>query len=612
MHHIMNPIKQIVLTLTLLLTYSLTAQEICIKAPSTISVGVPFHVSFEVNAKSNKFQGPTFKGLSVLSGPSTSSSSSYSWINGQTTSSVTTKYDYLVQADQEGTFTIGPATCTVDGKKISSESFSIKVTKADPKSSANQRQNHGQYGDPYGRQQANEPQVIDETTLFAKASVTNSTPYQGEQIIISYKIYTQIPISRFQIEKLPGNKGFWSEDLSANRSEVKQWEETLNGKRYQVAEIRRGALFAQESGKLEISPIDLDVLAMIQRQRRRTGTIFDLFDDPFFSSSQAVEKHLRTSPLTIKVKPLPTPAEGFTGGVGTFNIKAETDLTEVKANEAITYKLTISGQGNLMLITPPTINFSKAFEVYDPEISDNIKHTDNGISGSRTFEWVLIPRAEGKYTLDGATLTYFDPETKKYITKTTQPISLKINRGDPRALKGQVSAKGDIQHLNKDINYNKKNTNTLKPIISNKTEWWFWAVLFVIAIGCTTVAIFRKRQEEQEKDIAGTRLKRATKEARKRLKRAEKHLNSGEEEAFYIEIYRSIWGVLSDKFNIELSKLSSETVEHCLTEKQVKEDERKRILDLLHEVDFARFAPGDSSEKKQHIYNEALNLIATL
>lgn len=606
----MNHIKQIVITLTLILSYSLSAQEITIKAPSTISAGTPFHVSFEINAKSSKFQGPTFKGLSVLSGPSTSSSSSFSWINGQTTSSITTKYDYLVQADQEGTFTIGPATCTVDGKKISSQSFSIKVTKADPNSTANQRRNP--YGDPYGRQQTAEPQTIDESTLFAKATVTNSNPYQGEQIIISYKIYTQIPISRFQIEKLPGNKGFWSEDLSANRSEVKQWEETLNGKRYQVAEIRRGALFAQENGKLEISPIDLDVLAMIQRPRRRTGTIFDLFDDPFFSSSQAVEKHLRTSPLKINVKPLPTPPETFTGGVGTFNIKAETDLQEVKANEAITYRLTITGQGNLMLITPPEINFSKVFEVYDPEITDNIKYTDNGVSGSRTFEWVLIPRTEGKYTLEGATLTYFDPSTKKYVTKSTEPIALKINKGDPRAMRNQTTAKGDIQHLNEDINYNKKNTTNLKSTTSNTTEWWFWTGMAVIAAGCAAIVIIRKRHEEQEKDIAGTRLRRATKEARKRLKRAEKHLNSGDEEAFYIEIYRSIWGVLSDKFNIELSKLSSETVEQCLTEKQVKEEERKRILKLLQEVDFARFAPGDSSEKKQHIYNEALNLIATL
>ena len=606
----MNHIKQLFITLTLLLTHGLNAQEISIKAPATIGAGVPFHVSFEVEGKSNKFQGPTFKGLSVLSGPSTSSSSSFSWINGQTTSRVTTQYNYLVQADKEGTFTIGPATCMVDGKKISSQSFTIKVTKAEPNANTNQRQGH--YGDPYGRQHGGETQTIDESTLFAKATVTNANPYQGEQIIISYKIYTQIPISRFQIEKLPGNKGFWSEDLSTNRSEVKQWEETVNGKQYQVAEIRRGALFAQESGKLEISPIDLDVLAMIQRQRRRTGTIFDLFDDPFFSSSQAIEKHLRTNPLTIKVKPLPAAPETFTGGVGTFDIKAEADLTEVKANEAITYRVTISGQGNLMLITPPEINFSPMFEVYDPEIIDNIKHSDNGVSGSRTFEWVLIPRSEGKYTLEGAELTYFNPSSQKYITKSTQPISLKVNKGDPRALKDHVSAKGDIQHLNQDINYNKKNTTHLKSTTSNKAEWWFWAGLAVIAMGCSAIVIIRKRHEEEEKDVAGTRLKRATKEARRRLKRAEKHLNSGDEEAFYIEIYRSIWGVLSDKFNIELSKLSSETVEHCLTEKNVKEEERKRILDLLHAVDFARFAPGDSSEKKQHIYNEALNLIATL
>lgn len=604
----MKHFRYLFLSLILLLSLNGLAQEITIKAPSTIGAGSRFHVCFEINAKSSKFQGPSFKGFTVLSGPNPSSRSNFSWINGQATSSVTTAYDYIIQADQEGNFTIGPATCVVDGKKISSQSFNIKVTKADPNTATHQHQS--QYGGHSQSQQTT--QTFDANSLFAKASVTKSNPYQGEQIIISYKIYTQVPISQFQIDKLPGNKGFWSEDLSSQRTEVKQWEETIDGKRYQVAEIRRGALFAQESGKLEISPIDLDVLAMVQRQRRRTGTIFDLFDDPFFSSAQAVEKHLRTNALTINVKPLPAAPDNYTGGVGNFNIKAETDLTEVRANEAITYSITISGQGNLMLITPPEIAFPKTFEVYDPEISDNIKYTDNGVSGSRTFEWILIPRTEGSYTIPEVKLTYFDPSSKQYINKTAPSISLKINKGDPKSLKNVSTSKGDIQHLNNDINYSKRVVSNIKSKNSNNIEWWFWAALGIITIACVTITILNNKHEEQEKDIAGTRLRRATKEAKKRLKKAEKHLNSGDDEAFYVEIYRSIWGVVSDKFNIELSKLSSETVENCLLEKHVGEEQRRRILKLLHEVDFARFAPGDASEKKQNIYNEALNLIATL
>ena len=594
------------------------AQELTVHAPTTVTTGQRFQVRYEIDEKANNFRGPTFKGLSVLSGPSTSSSSSTSWINGQVTRNVSTGFNYLIQADQVGTFNIGPASCSVNGKKYTCQGFTIKVEKGDPNQQQQQQSRHQGYSQQQYSSQPSQTTEITSDNLFARASISKSNPYQGEQIIVTYKIYTQVPISQFQIDKLPGNKGFWSEDLSEGK-EIKQYEETLHGKTYQVAEIRKGAMFAQESGKIKIAPLNLDVLAMVQRKRQRTGTIWDLFDDPFFSSAQAVEKHLTTNAVTVNVKPLPTAPEGYCGGVGNFNVTANTDLTELRANEAVTYSITISGSGNLMLINAPQIEFPQVFEVYDPETIDKINHGDNGISGSRTFQWVIIPRSEGKYEIPAVEFSFFNPQTGHYVTKKLNPIKLKVHPGDPKAMQN-ISSKSDVKVLNNDINHIKSSAKHLvkvsnfqqKPVWLHQTPAWYYCAIIILIIATIALLIIGKRKEAQDKDIAGTRLRRATKEARKRLKKAAAYLNSGDDEKFYEEIYKAIWGSLADKFNIELSQLSGDTVQSCLQEKHVAPEQEEHILKTLHDVDFARFAPGDKSARKQQIYDEALEMIATL
>ena len=416
----------------LLAFLTLSAQELTVRAPGRVEVGSRFEVRYEVNDRASDFRGPSFKGLSVLSGPMVSHQQGMTIINGQMSRNVSTGFTYIILADAEGTFNIGSASCNVDGKRVTCQGFSIRVEKG----STQVPQQNAYGGGQQRRQSAAQPAQsgsIDSKSLFARASISKNNPYQGEQVILTYKIYTQVSLSQYQIDKLPGNKGFWSEDITRDGA-VRQYEETVDGRRYMVAEIRRGALFAQESGKLTIEPLDLDVLALVQRQRQRTGSIWDLFDDPFFNPTQAVEKHLRTNNINVHVKPLPEAPNGFNGAVGSFNVKAETDTREVRANEAITYRLTVSGAGNLMLIDAPAIEFPKVFEVYDPQINDHINRSSNGISGSRTFEWVLIPRNQGDYTLPAFSFVFFDPNTGRYVTKRVEAIPVHINKGDPKSM----------------------------------------------------------------------------------------------------------------------------------------------------------------------------------
>ena len=584
------------------------------RAPGRVDLGRRFEVRYEVNDRASDFRGPSFKGLSVLSGPMTSQSTSMSIINGKTSRSSTFGFTYILQADVEGTFNIGGASCTVDGKKITCPGFTITVEKGTQQA---QPQQPNAYGGNSRQQQAYAQPAsssnIDSKQLFARASISKSNPYQGEQVILTYKIYTQVSLSQYQIDKLPGNKGFWSEDLTKDGS-VKQYSETVNGRNYQVAEIRRGALFGQESGKLTIEPLDLDVLAIVQRQRRSTGSIWDLFDDPFFNPTQAVEKHLSTNSLTVNVRPLPGGApDGFNGAVGKFSAKSGVDMREVRANEAITYRLTISGSGNLMLIDAPKLNFPKVFEVYDPQIDDKISRTNSGISGSRTFEWVLIPRSQGDYEIPAFDFAYFDPATGKYATSHVDAISVHINKGDPNAMKNVTSNKSNVKLLNSDINYIQTGATHFETLNQKHgVEWWFWTFLVLILGGAIVAILLGRRYQAQQQDIAGVRLRRATKEARKRLKKAAAHLYTGDDNSFYEEIYKAIWGCLADKYNIELSRLSSDTVHDCLVEKSVPEEQQQRIMKTLQDVDFARFAPGDAATKKQQIYDEALEMIVMI
>ena len=590
----------------------LRAQEMTVQAPKQVYLGDNFKVNFVINDNARDFQGPTFKGFSLRSGPNRGTQQSVTMYNGQITNSIQTTYSYTLTADVEGTFTIGSATCTVDGKKLSTNSFTIKVEKM---SMAQQQQRQQQQQAQQQRRQAYDPWAqqpqpaskIDANTLFARASVSNTHPYQGEQIIITYKVYTQVPLSQVGMEKLPGNKGFWAEDLSANK-QIKQYEETVNGQHYQVAEIRRGALFAQESGKLSIDPLDLNVLAMVQRQRRRTGTLLDLFDDPFFNMAQAVEYPLHTKPVQVHVKPLPSGPDDFSGAVGNFTVKGGLNLNKVKANEAVSYRLTVSGHGNLMLITPPSPQFPSSFEVYDPQIEDNINKGDNGVSGNRSYEWVLIPRSQGKFTIPAYRFIYFDPSTAQYVTLTIPEQTIDVAKGKAST----SSIKDDVTLLNRDINY-------IHPIddLDTATDEEHAGLPFFLSIAVigllTVAAIFQtKKHQADTLDVTGMRKKRATRIARRRLKKAAALLGSDDTNAFYEEIYKAIWGCLSDKYSIPLSQLNRDSVSACLVEKQVPNEQQESIMKVLQDVDIARFAPGDAHAQKQTIYDESLIMIAEL
>lgn len=596
-----------------------TAQQakMDVRSRQNVAAGQTFQITFEVNGRPSDFKMPSLKNLTHVGGPSSGYSSYRSNINGRVTQVENYTFTILVRAEKEGTANVGAASCVVDGKTVTSTPFIVKVSKADPNSNnrrQQQQQNQGGWGwggwgQPQQQQQPRQqqPQNIDNTTLFARASINKTNLYQGEEAIIVYKIYTQVPLTQFQIEKLPRNKGFWSEDLSEGQTTVKQYSETVNGRQYQVAEIRRGALYPQETGKLSIAPLETDVVAIIlTRMQQRTGTILDFFiDDPFFNPTQqqAVVKSLKSNGISVNVKPLPEAPEGFAGGVGRFEVKTKSDLSQLRANESFTYSVTVSGHGNLSLLEAPTVNFPKGFDVYEPRVVDNINKGDNGLSGSRTFEWVVTPQTQGEYEIPALDYVYFDPASGSYVTAHGNAVKVKVAKGE------KTGAKSDVEELNSDIHHILKKARFARMGSSARPGLWFWLLLLLPLVAACIVILWARRQQEIAGDEGSMRLQRATKLARKRLRNAERYLHSGDDEKFYEEIYKALWGGISDKFNIQLSLLSADTIRRHLDEKQVDDSLQQRILQTLADVDFARFAPGDSSTKKQSIFDEAMNTI---
>lgn len=585
--------------LLLLLPLLAWGQELSVQAPSQVSVGQAFYVTFEVNARPQGTIKPSSWGnLQLIQGPMTGQSSSTSWVNGQMSQSISFTYRYMLQATQEGTTTIGPASIVVDGKTLKSEPRKVQVVKGN--ASMNQQ------AQQQGRQQGSQPQqpaTIDDKNLYARVAVTNANPYKGQEVIITYKIFTKVSLRQYQIDKLPGIKGFWQEDLTGNQ--IRQYEE--GG--FAVAEIRRGAIYGQEVGKQTIDPLRLEVLAMVPAQRRRPSNWFEaLFDDPFFSPTQAVTKNITSNSLSINVKPLPTVPDGKVhhGGVGSFKAQAEVDQTSMKANEALTLRLTVSGSGNLPLLEAPEVDFPKVFEAYEPKVTDRIQRTNNGLTGSRTFEWVLIPQSAGKYQIPSFDYTWFNPKSGRYETYSTPTFDIEVAKGEGG---GQLvsSNKSDVKRLNDDINHIKSRSHA-----HHDSGTLQLLLLILLPLATLLVVLLGRKRQSLQADEVSLRQHQAMKRARRRLRAAEKAMAEQDGKRFYEEIYKALWGCLSDKYSIPIAQLNHDTVADTLASRHIPEEQHSLVMRTLQAVDEARFAPGDASAHMKDIYTQTLNTIAAL
>ncbi len=598
--------KHIILILNILLfSINSFAQDVQVNVsvPNVVRIGQQFRITYSVNTKAKDFIQPEFKSdINILAGPSSSTSTNISIVNGNMQRNYNLSYTYIAQINKEGTYIIPSAKVVVKKKEYLSKQVNIKVIKASDQNQQNNNQSSTSSANEQGQTSTND--------LFIRILTNKTNVYKDEPILVTIKMYTKLQISGIENVKFPDFNGFMVQELETpplrnlNREEV-------NGEIYGTGILKKYLIYPQQIGKQKITPFSMDCIY----QKKRQGYQRSVFDD-FFDNYQNFRTQVESKPRFINVKKLPKnkPAN-YAGAVGNFKLSASVNKNKVKANDALTLKVKISGNGNLKYINPIIINFPPDLEVYDPKENSNITNSDKGSTGTKTFEYLIIPRHEGEYTIPEVKFSYFNPSTARYKTLKSNSFKLIVDKSDVDTTLAltTIYSKEDLQFIGKDIRFIKKGKSRLK----GKNEFLFNKVMFQLAyifllVIFIIVIIIKKKFIMQNQNINLMRNKKANMYARKRLKKAENYVKENRKEEFYEELVKALWGYLGDKLSISIADLSKDNVNDKLLEKNVPNDLINSFMQIIDTCEYARYAPISNSSQMDIDFKKSVQLISKL
>ena len=586
---------------------TLTAQEVTltVDAPETAVAGQQFRIVYTVNSTDGQFTPPKFDPTFTVSGPQQSTSRNVQWINGQMSSVSTTTLIYYLVAQTPGTYSIPPAQFETKKVIISSAAKQVDITAG----GSVQGQSAGQ-SKASGQEQA--AQAADPGSgISLRMSLSTREVYVGQPVTGTLKLFTRTNLSGINELKYPDFKGFLREDIETPPLRSLE-SEVIDGVQYGTGVLQRFILYPQISGDIRIDPVEMT--AMVQQRTNVRDPFFnDPFFDNFFSGVSTVPQKVTSQPLTIRVRPLPAPRPAdFYGAVGSFDLSSSISATEAEVNDAITLTVTLRGSGNLSLAGEPLINFPQGIEKYDPKIT--VKSSGSA-SGIKTFEYLLIPRSNGSFDLPPVSYTVFDPQQEKYVTLRTGGYRIAVT-GTP----GQAEAAApvyrpgeDVRYLGQDIRFIRNGSGGLgvasAPLVSKAYYWsWFALSLFITAV----VLLLRREQMKRNADIAGVRNRKAARNARQRLAKANSLLKSGKTELVNSEIARALWGYLSDKLSIPMSELTREKCYAALGARKAGGELIAELDLILSATEYSQYAPKSEGESPAGLYRRAAALIGRL
>ncbi|NAS12487.1 protein BatD [Flavobacteriaceae bacterium R33] len=553
---------------------------------SKLGINERLRVDFEMNHDGDNFSPPDFEGFRVLMGPSQSISSS--WINGVRTYSKT--YSYTLAPTARGRFKIKQASIVIDGQTYKSLAKEIEVTAAVDKPS----------------DQMTVDDIADEN-LHLIAEVSKTRPYLNEAISVVYKLYVSpsINVSNFRPLDNPKYNNFWSQDMPFSKYNIQNG--TFKGQPYRYVVLKRVVLYPQKSGKLEIEPLSLDVSLEVPTNKR------DFFGGRIYTQTN---KTVSAGRRTIDVKPLPSagrPAD-FSGAVGDFDFTVTTSKTKLNATESLQAKVEVKGKGNLKLFQLPEPVLPSSLEVYEPEFEQNVRTTLSGMQGKVSNNYTIVPSYRGKYPIPGISFSYFNPKTGKYSTLSSEEILIDVLEG-PTDGSAVVSGNETSDRQPVISSGNQFNFIKLKPNLSaistdhffGSTRFYLWLTLPLLLIPLAIVV--GKKREAIASDVAGNKIKRANKLARKFLSKAKKEL--GQKEAFYIALEKALHNYLKAKLKIETSEFSKDKIATLLAERQVDTATSEGFIGLLQNCEMARYSPFSDVQMQQD-YNKASEVISSM
>jgi BatD DUF11 like domain len=580
--------KFYILTILMLATQVLFAQVEfkAVVRKNKLGVNQRLKISYRVNKQgADNFKPPSFENFKVVAGPS--SSVNQTWINGK--ASYSQAYIYIIEPKKIGKFTIEPAKIEYKGKIVKSNVVKITVTKevAIPK-------------DP------NNPNYIAQQSIHLVAEVSNLKPFVGEGIYVVYKLFVSknISLNGSRVSESPQYKGFWNQDIAVKQVNFKNG--MYNGESYRYVVLKKAVLIPQRSGKLLIEPIEMDFSVGVPTGRG------DFFGNMI---TRNINYSTKSTAKTVQVKALPEEGKpiDFSGAVGEFNFNVSINKGVLKANDAAQIKVEISGKGNLKLFETPKITTPAELEVYTPEHKEQVVTSLNGLRGSITDTYTVVPQFKGKYKIPEVTFSYFNPNNKTYKTLKSEAIIVDVTEGKELPSTNDIVNNSQKQYVvSNDNNFrfialNTTFKQTVDEIFLNTTTFYLLLLLpfLAIPIGIITGNIRAKRAG----DVFGNKIRKADKLARKYLSVAKKQL--GNQEAFYIALEKALHNFLKAKLHIETSDISKEKISEILKSKSVKIATIKEFIDVLNDCDFARYTPTTNVMMKQE-FEKAKNVIAKI
>lgn len=537
------------------------------------------------NKDGDNFSPPDFQGFQVLMGPSQSVSSS--WINGKRSDSKT--YTYILRPTARGKHTIKQASIEINGEIYKTLAKEVEVTAAVDKPS----------------DQMTVDDVADQS-LHLVAEVSKSSPYLNEAITVVYKLYVspRVNVSNFRQLDNPKYHNFWSQEIPVTKYDAKST--TYKGQPYTYLILRRVVLYPQKTGKLELEPLSLDVALNIPTGRR-----------DFFGRRQLApaNKTVSAGRRTINVKALPTVGKpvDFTGAVGEFNFNVTTSKTSLNASESLQAKVEVDGKGNLKLFQLPKPSFPSSLEIYDPEHDESVRTPLSGMQGRISDSYTVVPSFKGKYPVPSISFSYFNPKTEKYVSLKSDEILINVLEGptNTEIVSGPVSNNRQaVITTGNQFSFIKLKPN-LSAIGNNYFLgsicfylWWLLPLLLI-----PLIILFSKKRDAINSDVAGNKIKKANKLARKYLSAAKKTL--GNKDNFYIALEKALHNYLKAKLKIETSDFSKDKIATLLSKKQIDEATNEGFISLLKNCEMARYSPFSDVQMQQD-YDKASEVISYL
>lgn len=540
-----------------------------------ILVGESFAISFSFDEKANNidFNLSNNEFVQFLSGPNKSSSNSITIVNGKRESVLNTTFTYYFKAIKKGEFIIPSASITYKRDIINSNELRIQILDASNKQANNSFSNN----------------------LFVKAEINKKNVFVGEQLLVTYKLYNRYDLANTEMTKLPNLDSFWKKDLETS-SRFKR--EVIDGVAYNVATLKKIVLTPQRDGNLLIDPIEIKCSI---RTNNRSNDPFA----SFFNSYSVQEEFVSSKPIKIKVKSLPGPnPKNFTGIVGSMKVESSVDKNTVKANDAINYKISFIGTGNLELLNEQKIDFPTDFEVYDAKIDERI--FQGGLKRSvKTYDYLLIPRYEGKYEIPKTDFSYFDSKTGQFKEISSKGFKINVEKSEKFLQSSQTNSiskqlvtnnKKDIRHIKYDFNQSNRIPNKLFNVL----------ISILLLILMLSKYFFKYIKNIYQKDTKADKLSKI------RIKKAEKYLKKNDLTKFYEEIEKSMLLFFSEKLNIEIGDFSKEKLEELMKRKKYNTEIQNQILKIFNDIEIARYSPMSDYKKSNELLNECVLVIKNI